>query len=96
MDILPEDIRMVGIFSYLSGLLFISSFIAGYIAGNPKFGLKSGIIFFIVFLILVIVLYSMLTGYLIFIFPFAVILCVASGYYGGLTRDRRKLYPLVR
>jgi len=91
---IPEDTLYVILYFYISGVLSTSSFIAGFLAGNPKIGLKTGVIFFIVLIFLIIILVPSLMIILIYALPFAFIACGAAGYYGGLIRDRKKLYPL--
>ena len=73
----------------------VTSGIAGFQAGNPKYGIITGFIFFII-VSLSIALTNIETFYdYLYIAPFSVIICVATGYFGGLLQDRRKLYPLV-
>ncbi|MHA1150210.1 MAG: hypothetical protein ACTSR8_18415 [Promethearchaeota archaeon] len=68
--------------------------IGGYLAGNPKFGAITGLIFFIIISSLIAFDVEVFLSYL-YIMPYCLIICIASGYFGGLLQDRRKLYPLI-
>lgn len=79
------------IFIGLSG----SSLISGYFAGNQRMGFINGVIFFVIFAVSLIVFVPGTAGIVLLVIPFAIIICGAAGNYGGLIRERRKLYPIA-
>jgi hypothetical protein len=93
-NLIEESVVLISFLLLLSGSLSLCSLISGYIAGNSKMGLKNGVIFFILLNILILVLNSSLFISFLYISPFVLIACVASGYAGGYLCDRRNLYPL--
>ncbi len=79
---------------FISIGLLSSTFVSGYFAGNPKMGTTNGFIFFALVLIVVSFFYPYSFYMWIIASPFAIIICAAAGFYGGLMCDKRKLYPL--
>jgi len=94
IQILDYEWLALFIFLYFSSILAISTFIAGFIAGNHKVGFKTGLINFFILISLILIIIPDLLNLLIYVLPFAFIVCMASGYSGGLMMDKRKLYPL--
>jgi len=97
MKSIPQDnlyAVIAGAILLSSANLSIDSFVSGFVAGSPKMGLINGILFYLLLILLVSL--SIETVQLLIILvvfaPFALIVCAAAGYYGGLTCDRKKLY----
>lgn len=84
----------VVMFLYIFVGLSVSSFISGYFAGTQRMGFINGVIFFILFAVTMIILIQGSIGIVALILPFAIIMCGAAGNYGGLIRERKKLYPI--
>ncbi len=73
-----------------------SSFVSGFQSGNSKYGTLGAILVFIFINLTILTQGVELYLNFLFIAPLVLIACIASGYYGGLTADRRKLYPLIQ
>ncbi len=89
-----ENTVLIFFLLILSSVLSLSSFVSGYTAGNTKFGVRNGLSFFVILNVIIVTLSPEMFLNFLYISPFAFIACTAAGYYGGLTCDRRKLYPI--
>lgn len=72
----------------------VYSGIGGYLAGNSQFGSITGLLFFLIISLVIALDIEVFLSYL-YIMPYCLIICIASGYFGGVLQDRRKLYPLI-
>ncbi len=95
LSITTENIMLIWFLLLLSLELSLCTFIAGYTAGNIKFGVLNGLFFFIFINWIVSFNPEMYSNFLL-LSLFVLIACISAGYYGGLTCDRRKLYPLEK
>ncbi len=93
LSFLTFNVMLIWFLLILTLELTLCAFVAGYTAGNPKFGVPNGLLFFLFLNWIVSFDPEMYIGFLL-IAPFVLIACISAGYYGGLTCDRRKLYPL--
>ncbi|MBD3351544.1 MAG: hypothetical protein GF364_08660 [Candidatus Lokiarchaeota archaeon] len=91
---ISQELVLFVLLIFLTIGLWISSRVSGYYAGSPEMGLKNGIVFLVVLFVVLLVFLAELIVYFIYMIPFIAVVCAAGGYYGGLLRDRRKLYPL--
>jgi hypothetical protein len=84
---------------YIAAALFFSTAISGFVAGNPRMGVENGLIFFAILTVALVILYNVnpIVPLIIeILMPFLFIVCLASGWWGGMRCDLAKLYPLPK